>query len=93
VALVMTRPHHEARSWWLCVALVCLPGHPTAAVPIEVSCVDADAIGYATFQSHNQKVAANRAAVAGRPCDTAIPAANLGRNWVTGCRLDDTEAW
>ncbi len=28
--------------------------------PVEVACVDAEATGYATFQSHNQKVTSNR---------------------------------
>ncbi len=29
-------------------------------VPVELTCVDEKAIGYATFQSHNQKVVANK---------------------------------
>jgi hypothetical protein len=54
-------PLHHGRFWSLCVTLAFfLAGKLTAAVPIEVTCVDADAIGYATFQSHNQKVVANR---------------------------------
>ena len=31
-----------------------------ALVPIEVVCVDSEATGYATFQSHNQKILSNR---------------------------------
>lgn len=32
---------------------------PEAIAPVHVTCVDAEAIGYATFQSHNQKVVWN----------------------------------
>jgi len=34
-------------------------GHAAPLAPIETFCVDADATGYATFQSHNQKVVSN----------------------------------
>lgn len=34
-------------------------GGVLALAPIQTTCVDDDATGYATFQSHNQKVLAN----------------------------------
>ena len=33
---------------------------PAALVPVELVCVDNEATGYATFQSHNQKMVSNR---------------------------------
>lgn len=38
----------------------CLTVGAETMVPIEVTCVDDEATGYATFQSHNQKVIDNR---------------------------------
>src|SRR6185503_9362908 len=36
------------------------PEPPKGLKPIELTCVDSQATGYGTFQSHNQKVVANR---------------------------------
>src|ERR1051326_8839477 len=42
-------------------ALAAQPSDPSPGLTrIELTCVDAQAIGYGTFQSHNQKVIANR---------------------------------
>jgi hypothetical protein len=46
------------------IALCVVGCHPVCtafgqSAPVELVCVDNDAIGYATFQSHNQKVVAN----------------------------------
>jgi len=47
-------------SLFISAALMACASNPTLIHTIELTCLDPDATGYATFQSHNQKVVANR---------------------------------
>ncbi len=65
---VKVQMKHSAPCLGLLITLVAFAAAETAPVtpyaqvlnPVEVVCVDAEATGYATFQSHNQKVVSNK---------------------------------